>query len=139
MAIACNIIFGRIAASIPSLPDRSSSLWSYARLVGPIFVVLNLLSAGVTLAGAIMIAIAISRSQAYTVDYPSDIGLVALKIGLAVQLGVSGLLAIIGVSVPFAAQRWSKTPSSKSGRANGYQGLLWTVTAGSIALVVSYT
>lgn len=139
IAIACHIIFGRIVVVIASPPDRSSRLCSYARLVGPIFVVLILLPGGVTLAGAIMIAIAVSRSQSYTVDYPSDIGLVALKIGLAVQLGVLVFFAIVGVCFTLAAQRWSKTPSSKSGRARGYQGLLWTINVASIALVVSHT
>jgi hypothetical protein len=137
MVVACNIIFGRIAASIASLPDRSSSLWSYARLVGSIFVVLNLLSGGVTLIGAIMIAIAISRSQSYTLEFPSDVGLIALKIGLAAQLGVLGLFAIIGVCFTFATQRWSQASTSKSGRARGCQILLWTVNVASIALVVS--
>jgi hypothetical protein len=138
LATECHLTFCRIALLVtPPRTPQLSLLWFHARFASPLFVTLGMLSACIEFAGAVIVGVACFHPEHDSSYDLNDIGLHVLQVGLAIQLGVLGTFALVGIRFAFVSYRWINEPQPFSARSGAnWHGLLWTINLASIALVV---
>ena len=106
------------------------------RFVAPVFSVLSVGSTCVQLFGAIAGAAADPNADLASTNL-EELGVTALKTGLAVQSGILCVSIILGIRFAFVSYKWINKPLPFTVRpAANWHGLLWTVNLASIAIMV---